>query len=131
MKKVFLLTMIAAIISTTAFSQTLTTAPQDSKQTPQTTTATEWEKKVADELKLSEEQITKWEALNKSYKARIEALKNDATLDKDVLKEKKMELKKEKEKYFLQLLSPEQQTKYNELIEMKKKEAEKSKQSGS
>ena len=46
------------------------------------------------------------------------------TTDKEALKEKKMALKKEKEAKLLAILTAEQQTKYKELIEKKKKEME-------
>ena len=85
----------------------------------------EWEKKVKDELKLSTDQVAKYDALNKEYDEKISAIAQDATLDKDVQKEKKMALKKEKEGKLFEFLTPEQQTKYKELIEKKKKESEK------
>ena len=87
----------------------------------------EWDNKVKAELKLSEDQIAKYEALNKEYDDKFSAIAQDANLSKDAQKEKKMELKKEKEAKLFEFLTPEQQTKYKELIEAKKKEMEKAK----
>ena len=61
------------------------------------------------------------------YKGKIAKEDNSKLLLKDVQKEKKMALKQEKEERFLAFLTPEQQTKYKEIIEAKKKEMEKSK----
>jgi len=55
----------------------------------------------------------------------LSAISQDATLSKDVQKEKKMALKKEKETKLFEFLTAEQQTTYKELIEKKKKEMEK------
>ena len=52
-------------------------------------------------------------------------------LDKDGQKAKMIELRKEKHAKFLELLSAEQQTKYNEIIEKKKKDAAAPKPAGS
>jgi hypothetical protein len=56
----------------------------------------------------------------------MEAIEKDATLSADVQKERKMALKKEKEAKLFEFLTPEQQTKYKELIEKKKKDTAKS-----
>jgi hypothetical protein len=83
-----------------------------------------WEKKFKEDLKLTAEQSEKYDALSKEYGEKISAIANDASLDKDAQKEKKMGLKKEKEAKFLEILTPEQQTKYKELKEsMEKKNA--------
>lgn len=49
---------------------------------------------------------------------------NDATLAKEDQKAKKMGLKKEKETKMMEFLTAEQQTKYKEIMEKKKKEME-------
>jgi Spy/CpxP family protein refolding chaperone len=83
-----------------------------------------WEKKFKEDLKLTTEQSDKYDALSKEYSEKINAIVNDASLDKDAQKEKKMGLKKEKEAKFLEILTPEQQAKYKELKEsMEKKNA--------
>lgn len=113
MKKLFLFLVITAIIASPAVSQEHKHGKQD---------RTEWEKKIKEELKLTNEQTEKFNALNKEFNAKIESLMNDASLSKDVQKEKKMALKKEKETKLMEFLTPEQQTKYKELMDKKKKE---------
>ena len=85
----------------------------------------EWDQKVKDELKFNADQVAKYEALNKEYEDKFTAIAQDANLSKDVQKEKKMALKKEKETRLFEFLTPEQQAKYKELIDRKKKEMEK------
>lgn len=119
MKKLMLLSAIAATISTTAFAQ----APKEQDKNMKKDYS-EWEKKMKDELKLSPEQAVKYDALNKEYKDKIDAVMQDASINKDAQKEKKMALKKEKEARLLEILNSEQQIKYKELAEKKKKEAE-------
>lgn len=120
MKKFMLLAVIAAAISTTAMAQ----APKEIDKEAMRKEHAEWDKKLKDELRMSPDQLAKYEALNKEYGDKMEALKNDASLDKDAQKQKKMELKKEKETKLFEFLTPEQQTKYKEMIEKKKKETE-------
>ena len=91
---------------------------------------TEWENKVKTDLNLTTDQVVKFDALNKEYNEKMDAIASDASTDKEALKEKKMALKKEKEGKLNEILTPEQQTKYKELIDKKKKEMG-SKQSGS
>ena len=86
----------------------------------------EWDKRVKEELKLTSDQVVKYDALTKEYGDKMSAISQDATLSKDAQKEKKMALKKEKETRLFEFLTPEQQTAYKELIEKKKKEMEKS-----
>jgi len=56
----------------------------------------------------------------------MSTISQDASLNKDAQKEKKMVLKKEKEAKLFEFLTPAQQTTYKELIEKRKKEREKS-----
>lgn len=74
-----------------------------------------WEKKFKEDLKLTAEQSEKYDALSKEYSEKIDAIAKDATLDQNAQKDKKMNLKKEKEAKFLELLTVEQQAKYKEL----------------
>lgn len=113
MKKMLLCALITAIISTSALAQDQKAVKQDK---------TEWEKKVKEELKLTDEQTVKYDALNKEYSDKIAALKGDATLAKEAQKEKKMALKKEKETKLMEFLTAEQQAKYKEIMDRKKKE---------
>ena len=85
----------------------------------------EWDNKIKTELKLTTEQVTKYDALNKEYDEKFIAISQDATIAKDAQKEKRMALKKEKETKLFEFLTSDQQTKYRELIEQKKKEMEK------
>ena len=48
----------------------------------------------------------------------------DASLTKDVQKERKMALKKEREAKLFEFLTPEQQTRYRELVDKKMKDAQ-------
>ena len=91
----------------------------------------EWDKKVKDELKLTDDQVAKYDALNKEYRDKIDVVLQDASLTKDVQKEKKMALKKEKEAKLNEFLTPEQQAKYKELVDKKMKEKEMAPKQGS
>lgn len=91
----------------------------------------EWQQKVKDELKMTDEQVGKWTALDAEYKEKMNATMQATDLDKDAQKAKMIELRKEKHAKFLELLSAEQQAKYNELIEKKKKDAQTPRSSGS
>jgi len=113
MKKLLLLLVITAMVSTA-------TVAQEQKDVNQE--RTEWEKKLKDELKLTADQTTKYDAVNKEFNDKKEALMNDASITKDAQKEKKMALKKEKEAKLMEFLTSEQQAKYKEIMEKKKKE---------
>ena len=117
MKKVLLLMMAFAIAGITANAQL---DQKDYKKEK-----VEWENKIKQELKLTSEQITKYDALNKEYDEKFTAIAQDAGLAKDAQKEKKMALKKEKEARFFEFLTTEQQAKYKEIMDQKKKEMEK------
>ena len=129
MKKLFLVAFVAAFAATSAFAQEVKPADQKDvksvEQMKQDKAA--WEKKFKEELKLTPEQTVKYDALNKEYSEKIEAVLKDASLDQDAQKEKKMGLKKEKEAKLMEFLTAEQQAKYKEIVEKKKKDmAEKS-----
>lgn len=117
MKKVIFLMMAFAFVGTAAMAQL---EQKDYKKSQE-----EWDKKVKEDLKLTDEQVTKYDALNKEYNDKISAVAQDATLSKEVQKERKMALKKEKEAKLFEFLTPDQQNKYRELVEKKKKEMEK------
>ena len=86
---------------------------------------TEWQKKVKDELKLTADQITKYDALNSEYDVKMDALAQDASLSMDAQNEKMTTLKKEKEGKLFAFLTPEQQDKYKALVEQKMKDMKK------
>jgi uncharacterized membrane protein YgaE (UPF0421/DUF939 family) len=114
MKKLMLLLLAGSLVSAVAFAQDQKEVKHDK---------TEWDKKVKDELKLTDEQVVKYDALNKEYQDKFDALSKDGGLTKEAHKEKKMALKKEKEGKLFEFLSADQQVKYKELIEKKKKES--------
>jgi Spy/CpxP family protein refolding chaperone len=116
MKKLFLLAIISAMIVTTA-------AAQESKAQAPKQDYAEWQKKFKEELKLTADQSVKFDEISTAYNAKIETLMKDESIDKATQKEKKMTLKKEKEAKLLEILTPEQQTKYKEIMEKKKAEA--------
>ena len=118
MKKVFFLIVAFAFVGTAAMAQL---EQKDYKKSQE-----EWDKKVKEDLKLTSEQVVKYDALNKEYSDKISVVAQDATLSKETQKERKMALKKEKEAKLFEFLTPDQQNKYRELIEQKKKEMEKS-----
>ena len=123
MKKLLMLTIATAMVTTAALAQ------MDQKKDYKKERA-EWENKIKTELNLTTDQVTKFDALNKEYNDKMELIASDASTDKEALKEKKMTLKKEKEAKLNEILTSEQQTKYKELMEKKKKEMS-SKPSGS
>jgi len=124
MKKLLLSLFVTAFLGGAVVAQDQTTKPQDHQKTPQE--KAEWDRKVKEELKLTPDQVTKYDALGKEFAPRMEAIEKDATLSADVQKERKMALKKEKEAKLFEFLTPEQQTKYKELVEKKKKDTAKS-----
>ena len=113
MKKFLVCLVITAMVSTAAIAQDQKDVKQD---------RTEWEKKLKEELKLTADQVTKFDAVSKEYNDKIDALMSDATLTKEAQKEKKMALKKEKEGKIMEFLTADQQAKYKEIMEKKKKE---------
>jgi len=117
MKKVMFLMVAFALVGTAAMAQL---EQKDYKKSHE-----EWEKKVKEELKLTNDQVVKYDALSKEYGEKMSAIAQDASLSKDAQKEKKMALKKEKETKLFEFLTPEQQAAYKELIEKRKKEMEK------
>ena len=118
MKKVFFLIVAFAFVGTAAMAQL---EQKDYKKSQE-----EWNKKVKEDLKLTSDQVVKYDALNKEYGEKMSAVAQDATLSKETQKERKMALKKEKEAKLFEFLNPDQQNKYRELVDQKKKEMEKS-----
>ena len=118
MKKVFFLIVAFAFVGTAAMAQL---EQKDYKKSQE-----EWNKKVKEDLKLTNDQVVKYDALNKEYGEKMSAVAQDATLSKETQKERKMALKKEKEAKLFEFLTPDQQNKYRELVDQKKKEMEKS-----
>lgn len=117
MKKLLVSCLLACMFCLPAFAQENQNKEKDKQQE-----YAEWQQKVKQELNLTEDQVSKWNALDAEYKGKMNAAK-EASLDKDAQKAKMMELRKEKHAKFLEILSADQQSKYNELIEKKKKDA--------
>lgn len=117
MKKALLLMLAFAIVGIAANAQL---DQKDHKKEK-----AEWENKIKQELKLTDDQSAKYDALNKEYDEKFSTIAQDANLTKEVQKEKKMALKKEKETRFFEFLTTEQQAKYKELMDQKKKQMEK------
>jgi len=139
MKRLFLMMVAMAMVSMAAVAQESkdkvaadpkVQTQKEMKSVDMATQKAEWDKKVKDELKLTPEQVTKFDALNKEYGDKMNAVQQDATLNQDAQKEKKMALKKEKEAKLFEIFTPEQQTAYKDLIEKKKKEMEANKPAG-
>ena len=118
MKKAFFLIVAFAFVGTAAMAQL---EQKDYKKSQE-----EWDKKVKEDLKLTNDQVVKYDALNKEYGEKMSAVAQDAILSKETQKERKMALKKEKEAKLFEFLNPDQQNKYRELVDQKKKEMEKS-----
>ena len=113
MKKLLLSLLMTGMLTSVVVAQEQKEMKQDAK---------EWDKKVKTELNLTDEQVTKYDAICKEYEGKFEELKKDANMSKEAQKEKKMELKKEKQAKLFEFLTPEQQTKYTALVEQKKAE---------
>lgn len=124
MKKLLFSLLVTAFVGGAAVAQDQSTTQQQQDKTPQQ--KEEWDRKVKEELKLTPDQVTKYDALSKEFAPRMDAIGKDASLNADQQKERKMALKKEKEAKLFEFLTPEQQTKYKEMVEKKKKEEPKS-----
>ncbi len=130
MKKVTLILAIFCAISAQSFAQAPTAATA-------TATAEKMEKPVGAPapkmeswkslLGLTPEQDAKMKEIGKAYKEKNEAIKNDATLDKDAKKAKSKELQAANETELKAVLSAEQFTKYME-IKKQRSEAKKAQQ---
>ena len=127
MKKILFTAVIISASVFAAYAQDQKTTQQGSQivkendQKSQQAKQQEWDNMLKTELKLSDEQLTKLAAINKEFSAKKDAILNDVSLTDDAKKEKKMALKKDKEAKTLEVLSPEQQVKYKQLMEEKMK----------
>jgi len=127
MKKILLSVVIISASVCAAYAQDQKTTQQGSQvikendQKSQQAKQQEWDNMLKTELKLTDEQSTKLAAINKEFYAKKDAILNDASLTDDAKKEKKMALKKDKEAKTLEVLTPEQQVKYKQIVEEKMK----------
>ena len=125
MKKLFLVAIVAAFAATSAFAQEQKPVTEQKSMDQMKQDKAAWEKKFKDELKLTPDQTVKYDALSKEYGEKFDAVLKDASLDKDAQKAKKMDLKKEKEGKLMEILTPEQQVKYKEMMDKMKAEGAK------
>jgi periplasmic protein CpxP/Spy len=79
-------------------------------------------------LGLTPDQDAKMKAIGKAYKENTEAVRNDATADKDQKKAKLADLKKANEADLKALMSADQFTKYTDIQKQRKEEKDKLKQ---
>lgn len=131
MKKLLLFVFMTSVMATAAMAQEQKDVKQVKHAKEMKKDQADWDKKVKDELKLTDEQAAKYDALSAEYKAKIDAVLQDASLTKDVQKERKMALKKEKQAKLYEFLTPEQQAKYQEMVDKKMKEKEAAPKQGS
>lgn len=105
---------------TTATANAPVVAKEVDQKAMQAKKAQEWNELLRTELKLTDEQVTKIADLNKAFGERRQAIHNNTTLTEETKSEKKMALKKAWDAQFLNILTPEQQVRYKELLEAKK-----------
>jgi hypothetical protein len=79
-------------------------------------------------LGLTPDQDAKMKAIGKAYKENTEAVRNDATADKDQKKAKLADLKKANEADLKALMSADQFAKYTDIQKQRKEEKDKLKQ---
>lgn len=126
MKKLLLLSVFAALLAAPAFAQDTKEKEKDKQKE-----YTEWQNKVKEELKLTDDQVTRWAVIKQEYKQKMEGVAEDGTVGKELSKEAKAVLKKEREAKFMELLTPQQQAKYKELLDAKKNKQSDSRPVGS
>lgn len=88
------------------------------QKTTEAKKANEWQNMVT-ELKLTEEQQQKIAEMNKAFGERRQAIENNTTLTDEAKVERKAALKKAWDAQFLKYLTPEQQTRYKEIMDAK------------
>ena len=97
MKKLLLSCIIASMFCLTASAQ----LAQENKEKDRQKEYAEWQQKIKDELKLTDDQVSKWNALDTEYKDKMNATMQATNLDKEAQKEKMIGLRKEKNVKFL------------------------------
>jgi hypothetical protein len=126
MKKVTLMFAFMLAFAANSFAQT------DVKATPATekleAAAGQKRESWKNLLGLTPDQDAKMKAIGKAYKENTEAVKNDATADKDQKKAKLADLKKANEADLKALMNADQFTKYTDIQKQRKEEKDKLKQ---
>lgn len=97
---------------------------QNDQQSYQAKQAADWNNLLRTELKLTDDQVTKIAIINKDFADKKDAILKDATLADDAKLEKKEALKKDREAKMNEVLTPDQQVKYKQLMDAKMKEME-------
>lgn len=112
MKKTIILAAALSVFSITAtFAQTEAPAKPEKKE--RTERKGERPNPMAD-LNLTEEQGQKMKALNEEGRAKMEAVRNNASLNDDQKKAKMMELRKAQNEKRMAILTPEQKKKWDD-----------------
>jgi periplasmic protein CpxP/Spy len=121
MKKVLILCAVLFAITTNSFAQAAaTTAVVAEKKEGMAGQKRESWKNL---LGLTAEQDAKMKEISKANKEKSDALKNDATADKEQKKAKMAELKKANEADLKAVLTADQFTKYNDIQKQRREEA--------
>ncbi len=81
----------------------------------------EWQNMLVTELKLTDEQQKEIAELDQAVGKMANAIASNASLTEKEKKEKSMSLRKERNTRFIALLTTEQEVKYKEIIDAKKK----------
>jgi Skp family chaperone for outer membrane proteins len=123
MKKVAFMFMIMLAFAANTYAQTAAAAAA-----PVVAEAAPKRESWKSLLGLTPDQDAKMKAIGKAYKENTDAVKNDATADKDQKKAKLADLKKANEADLKALLSAEQLTKYTDIQKQRKEEKDKAKQ---
>ena len=121
MKKVIILFAVLFAFTANSFAQTeVAAAPVKDKKEGMAGKKPESWKTL---LGLTPEQDAKMKEIGKANKEKSDAVKNDATLDKDQKKAKMAELRKANEADLKALLTADQLTKYTDIQKQRKEEA--------
>ena len=81
--------------------------------------AQNWQNLLVTELKLTDEQVKKIADMDKAFGDRRVAITKNTELTDEEKTERKAALLKARDRQFLQLLTPDQQARYKELVEAK------------
>jgi Spy/CpxP family protein refolding chaperone len=120
MKKVLILCVVLFAFITNSFAQAATAAAVAEKKEGMAGQKRESWKIL---LGLTAEQDTKMKEIGKANKEKSDALKNDATLDKDQRKAKLTDLRRAYDADLKALLTADQLTKYTDIQKQRKEEA--------
>jgi periplasmic protein CpxP/Spy len=126
MKKVFIMFAVLFAFTANSFAQAEAAAPvkdkKEKKEKPEGMAGQKRES-LKNLLGLTAEQDAKMKEINKSNKEKSDALKNDATLDKDKKKAQLADLRKAYEAGLKAVLTADQFTKYTDIQKQRKEEA--------